>query len=522
MNHTSGPGDIPDQFTLNEQGNLVCVTPGSIFNGQLGFADGFWFLFLARDSDNAMFFDLYALQNGQEMHLEFDDALGDEGGYPLFRPVTQDHSVFTLNEDGNLFDVTPGLPTNGFEAMSGLIFYMPGNIESIGSDPCVCYIDPNTSRLMANCDGLTKICLYDSGAILTCNETDANSREMFWYALSVDGIPITTSPSSTTTTGPITAPTAITTNPITTPTSTTTTSVHLALPTFVIRDANQTLKLAIYSDPSVEIGGVLRFVPAARPGANDTFAIDAETGHLVYVTPGVHTTGDILYAELNRDFCFDTAVDPEVESEFDHYTPCVCSVNSATSQITCECDGTDKFCLNPSFGIVTPCTDPGIPGQDDVEMFWYAYPPDAPSTTTSTSATATGFPAPQPTFAVRDAAQQNELSLISFPELADYAGYPQFGPVANDRRDGEVPLFTLNGDGNLIYVTPGDTDGYYAYGNAGYPFIFEAHDSGDVAQFMYDLCVCAVAPATSRLSCNCGGAITNCLGSCDAWYAFPV
>lgn len=283
----------------------------------------------------------------------------------MFRDVTQDHSVFQLNDQGNLFDVTPGLPTNGFEAMSGLFFYMPGNIQAEGSDPCVCYIDPNTSRLMLNCDGRTRVCLNQFGTILLCDAPDANSTELFWYALSIDGDPITISPSSTTTTAPTTA-----------------------------------------------------------------------------------------------------------------------SITASTTAIT------TAITTNPI--------------------------------TTSTSTSATGFATPQPTFAVRDAAQQNELSLISFPELADYAGYPQFGPIADRAADAGVPLFTLNGDGNLIYVTPGDTDGYYAYGNTGYPFIFEAYDSSDVTEFGYDLCVCTLATADSRLSCDCDGIITNCIGSCDAWYAFPV
>lgn len=291
--------------------------------------------------------------------------------------------------------------------------------------------------------------------------------------------------------------------------TTTTSSVPFAGPTFAIRNAGQTQKLAVYEDTGPYRGEVC-FVPVARLGEDSTFSLSKE-GWLQLESP----SPSALFGRNGSTFQF---IYPGLVGQ--PYSICHCSLDAATSQLSCNCDGATMFCVSP-VGDPYPCdgADP-VPGTE--VMAWYAFPidPNDPIPTSSTTS-ATNIQTAQPTFAIQDADQERELSVVYQNGRLDAGRNLSFDSVSS--RDGPIPKFTLNDAGNLIYVTPDDpSTAFVAYGGTRNHFVFEDPDGIFASYDLLDRCVCSIDSASSQLTCNCGGILVNCVDSCDAWFAVPV
>ncbi|ETS73047.1 hypothetical protein PFICI_15222 [Pestalotiopsis fici W106-1] len=151
------------------------------------------------------------------------------------------------------------------------------------------------------------------------------------------------------------------------------------------------------------------------------------------------------------------------------------------------------------------------------------------SVNTAATTSSTSSDSSQTNFYILDAQEESEIQL--WPVVASNSsgtGYTTFWTLMppDDFLGGlTLNLFTLNEKGNLIYVGPtASLAGRAAYTD-GYWFLFLDPES-DAAQ-QYELCTCAIDPATWQLSCNCGGVVENCntwlieQDSCRLWYAHP-
>ncbi|ETS84350.1 hypothetical protein PFICI_02375 [Pestalotiopsis fici W106-1] len=278
-------------------------------------------------------------------------------GFPVATRLGE-NDTWTLNDKGNIVHVGPGSRTEGFIlwGLEDRDFELahPEHPEfeygegSKDYSPYTYTIDPITSRLTCNQNASLGICFIYVESFWSCAEPFADIQKIFWFAVPVD------------------PPTP----------AATVTSTQSPQPTFRIQDAQQ--KSELYLDYSfVEPTSSIIFVKfgpvGAQPGVMPLFTLN-ERGNLIYVTPGTHFTGFHAYGVEFFPFRFGDP-DPRFRDVFED--DCVCSIDSVTSQLSCNCAGVTVNCLQPCDKLT--CLDECDP--------WHVFPVDPDILTIGSSST---------------------------------------------------------------------------------------------------------------------------------------
>ncbi|ETS85698.1 hypothetical protein PFICI_03723 [Pestalotiopsis fici W106-1] len=104
-------------------------------------------------------FFVQAIEWNFQLYVDYI-GFGNYGSTWLVR-ISPHHTIFTLNEQGNLVLIAPGLPEDGFYAQwdrETVPFVRPGSPEDDPAKRCKCSIDQDTLELTCDCNGWTRFC----------------------------------------------------------------------------------------------------------------------------------------------------------------------------------------------------------------------------------------------------------------------------------------------------------------------------------------------------------------------------